>query len=129
MAAIYIKDDTKDSPVVFDMTKVGFVKNPLVIMTTMNEVNDTIQRLKTFNSIERDNLIKSILRNIGLRYNNLDYIYKNKDGSHKEIWDDFNIDCIIYCCYRYLFNNVNLPIMSQNDIKEKGLSLFAIPLD
>ena len=122
-AFVHIKEKD-NSPVIFDMTKVGFTANPVAILTTIKEIKGSLDTFKKLPNHKE--VFKNVLFNIGKSYNNLDYIFEHRNSTTKKNWEDFNNDCVLYCCYRYLYNNKELPIMTEKEREEKGIDLFAI---
>ena len=109
----YIKYTTKkikpnDELLILDMTKIGFTKNPVLVMTSFIEMGDS---MKLFREIKKDKqqskyIFNRILKNIMKSYNNLDNIY---DENKKE-WDDFCSNCVLYCAGMKVLYDRNIPM-------------------
>lgn len=111
-----------DSPVLLDMSKAGLQDKPVLVLTTMNQINLAIERMRTMDSTWFFNLLQSL----GKSYQNLDYIYRYKDDKTSEAWNSFNADCVLYCAYRHFRYKQDLPIMSEEDKEKFGIKIEVV---
>lgn len=120
MSKLVTKFIAKGDNVMFlDMTLIGLKKHPIVIMTSANQMTEAISYFT--NSPDRDRMFQSVVKELCLKYTNLDRLKHNK-----ELQEEFNADCVLYSAGRHVLHNKDLPLTTIEELEAKGMKIDCV---